>query len=188
MNLFLDTLSPKNTLLLFNEKREILHTYFFDVRLQESTKLIEEVDLFLHTHHCDYHDLENIVVVNGPGSFTGVRTTVLLINTINFILKKNITSLNYFELFDNIYPIIKSSSKRDSFIKWDNASEIQIIENTKIPEILNKNNLKKVYGDIIFLDDIEVINTVNYEYIIQNLILETHKIITPFYCKKPNIC
>jgi len=64
MNLFLDTISPKNTLILFNDNREIVEIYHFDVKLNESTKLIKEVDNFLKSNNLSYFDLENIVVVN----------------------------------------------------------------------------------------------------------------------------
>ena len=82
MNLFLDTISPENMLILFDDNRNIIKKYGFDVRLNESTLLIEELDNFLSNLWYKYSDLENIVVVNWPWSFTWVRTTVLLINTI----------------------------------------------------------------------------------------------------------
>ncbi len=47
MNLFIDTISPKNALILCDDQYTITHQYFFDVRLQESSRLIEEVDQFL---------------------------------------------------------------------------------------------------------------------------------------------
>lgn len=187
MNLFLDTTSPKNTLILFNEKKDIITTYFFDVRLNESTRLIEELNDFLKLNNLSYFDLENIVVVNWPWSFTWIRTTVLLVNTINFIIKKNITTLTYFDLFDNNYPIIKSSSKRDSFIKLEKKSEIKVINNDEIIELLMQNNIKKVYSDTEFLEKLEIIKEVDYKNIIQNLKLEKNSIISPFYFKKPNI-
>jgi tRNA A37 threonylcarbamoyladenosine modification protein TsaB len=64
MNLFLDTISPTNALILFDEKRNILKKYFFDVRQNESTLLIEKFDEFLSENNLKYFDLENIVVVN----------------------------------------------------------------------------------------------------------------------------
>ena len=70
MNIFLDTISPKNALILFDEKRNILEKHFFDVSLNESTLLIEEFDRFLSKNKLNYKDLENIVVIAGPGSFT----------------------------------------------------------------------------------------------------------------------
>ncbi len=187
MNLFLDTLSPQNTIILFDNQRNIIQKYDFCILWNETTKLIEEFDMFLYNNNMEYSDLENIVVVNGPGSFTGVRTTVLMINTINFVIQKNITSLNYFDLFSD-YPIIKTSSKKDSFIKEKKESDIMIMENIKICDFLKKRSIHVVYGDIKWLYEIEMIQQVDYKSIIKNLVF-THKTsISPFYCKKPNIC
>lgn len=183
MNIFLDTISPKNALILFDEKRNILEKHFFDVRLNESTLLIEELDRFLSKNKLNYKDLENIVVIAGPGSFTWVRTTILLVNTINFVIKKHITTLTYFELFQN-YPIIKTSSKRDSFVKMSAESEIEIVQNEDLKEKLK--NIKVVYGDII-LENIQTINEVDYEKIIKNIAFQNQKIANAFYLKKPNI-
>ncbi len=66
MNLFIDTISPKNALILSDDKNTIVHQYFFDVRLQESSRLIEEVDQFLKSLGVDYMSLKKIAVVNGP--------------------------------------------------------------------------------------------------------------------------
>jgi len=112
-----------------------------------------------------------------------VRITILLVNTINFIIKKNITTLTYFELFEN-YPIIKISSKKDSFVKMTNESEIEIVQNENLKEKLK--DIKLIYGDII-LENIKTINEVNYEKIIKNISFQTQKIANAFYLKKPNI-
>lgn len=183
MNIFLDTISPKNALILFDEKRNIISKHFFDVRLNESTLLIEEFDSFLAKNKLNYEDLENIVVVNGPGSFTGVRTTILLVNTINFVIKKHITTLTYFDLFEN-YPIIKTSSKRDSFVKFDKNSEIEVLQNEELPSKLK--DVKTIYWDII-LENFETKNEVDYEKIIKNISFDKQKIAQAFYLKKPNI-
>jgi tRNA A37 threonylcarbamoyladenosine modification protein TsaB len=106
--------------------------------------LIEILDIFLQENNIVYNDLENIVVVAGPGSFTGIRTIVLMVNTINFVINKNITSLNFFDLFNN-YPIVKSSSKRDSFFQKDKDSQIEIINNDDLIKYLQENNIKQVY-------------------------------------------
>lgn len=188
MNLFLDTISPKNALILFNKNKDIITTYYFDVRLNESTRLIEELDSFLQSNELNYSDLENIVVINWPGSFTWVRTTILLVNTINFVIKKNITTLTYFDLFNNTYPIIKASSKKDSFIQINKESDMTVMQNTDIWEFLKTNNINKIYWDVYFWKDIETISDINYEYIIQKIVIAQNQIVTPFYFKKPNIC
>ena len=81
MNLFIYTLSKVNVLIEFDEERNILNKYEFDVKLNESTRLIEEIDGFLKQINKSYSDIENFVVINWPGSFTWIRTLVILINT-----------------------------------------------------------------------------------------------------------
>jgi len=186
MNLFLDTVSPQNVLILFNNNKKIIKKYFFDVRLNESTKLIEELDIFLKSNNINYSQLENLVVVNWPGSFTGIRTTVLIINTINFIINKNITRINYFDLFED-YPIIKVSSKRDSFLKISKNNEIEIFQNLELENILNKKNIDKIFWDAPLFNNITINNVIDYEKIILNIIFDNKKIISPFYIKKPTI-
>jgi hypothetical protein len=63
-----------------------------------------------------------------------------------------------------------------------------IMENIKICDFLKKRSIHVVYGDIKWLYEIEMIQQVDYKSIIKNLVF-THKTsISPFYCKKPNIC
>jgi type III secretion system FlhB-like substrate exporter len=57
-------------------------------------------------------------------------------------MKKNITTLTYFDLFEN-YPIIKTSSKRDSFVKMAKESEIEVIQNEDLVKKLE--NIQTIY-------------------------------------------
>ncbi len=166
----------------------------------ESEKLIWYIDEFLNENNLEYIDLENIVVFAGPGSFTWIRTISLLVNTINFVINKNITSLNFFDLYDN-YPIIKSSSKRDSFFKKDVNSEIEVIKNDDILEYLSENNITKIYWENKNLfslsiegfnplsnwESIEIFEKIDYSAIIKKIEFKSEKIIKPIYIKKPSI-
>lgn len=132
-----------------------------------------------------------MVVVNGPGSFTGVRTSVLVANTINFIIKKNIIPVSYFDLFDD-YPIVKTSSKRDCFVLWDQKSDIEILKNDILIQKLQTHNIQKIYGEFNkdFLKEIKRVDKLNYENIINKIPIDnTTKVrrIDPLYIKKPNI-
>ncbi len=180
MNIFLDTISQVNKLIAF-ENDKIIFEYDFDVKLNESTRLILEFENFLYLAKLEYSQIENILVVVWPGSFTWIRTTILFVNSINFINKKYLTWINYFELFNN-YPIIKTSSKRDSFIKWDKNWEIEVLENTKIDEILEEKNIEIYYWDYK-----NAVNNINYLEVIKNTSLQKNTILSPFYIKKPSI-
>jgi len=186
MNLFLNAISTNWKLILFNNSREIISEFDFEILWNESEKLIGIIDEFLWKNKIEYKDLENIVVVAGPWSFTGIRTIVLLVNTINFVINKNITSLNYFDLFEN-YPIIKSSSRRDSFLKRDKNSEIEIIKNDEVLKYLTENNINNIYWENKNIENIEIFEKIDYSAIIKNIEFENMKIIKPIYIKKPSI-
>jgi hypothetical protein len=59
-------------------------------------------------------------------------------------MKINLTPISYFDLYDT-YPIIKSSSKRDSFFKKDKNSSVEIIYNDKLEEFLKNENINTIY-------------------------------------------
>ena len=109
----------------------------------------------------------------------------MTINTINFITKKNITPLSYFDLFKS-FPIIKSSSKRDSFFQKDNFSEIEIWENQKIKEFLEEKNISKINWDAE-IEKIEILENIDYYDIIKNIEFKDFKQVEALYIKKPNI-
>jgi len=183
MNLFINAVSEKWILILFNDNRKIISEKKIQILWNESSKLIWHIDTFLSENHCEYNTLENLVVVNWPGSFTWVRTIVLAINTINFITKKSITPLSFFDLFDN-YPIIKNSSRRDLFVKYQKSDNIEVVKNDdfKFPW--------EIYWDIwnnLLSEKIKTISNIDYTKIITNIEFQNNKLIEPLYIKKPSI-
>lgn len=88
--------------------------------------------MFLSSMNTKIKDIENIVVVHGPGSFTGIRTIVLLVNTLSFIYPKlHLTPLSFFDMYKN-YPICKTSSKRDLFVKYSKSAIIEVVKNEEL--------------------------------------------------------
>lgn len=185
MNLFINPISKNCNIFLFNDNREIIDNIVFELKWNESSLLLPMIDNFIKKNKIGYFDINNIVLVNGPWSFTWVRTSVLAINTINYITKKSLTAISYFELFKD-YPIVKSSSKKDCFFKENINSEIEIIENSKLKQILEKNNIKTIYWEIE-LENIEIIEKIDYLSIIKELKFQNLEKIEPLYLKKPNI-
>lgn len=187
MNLFIDSISTPAYICLFDQDRKIISDLCIEVKWNESAKIIPELTWFLENNDLESHDLENIVVINGPWSFTWVRTTVLITNTLNYVIQKHMTAISYFDLFNN-YPIIKSSSRRDHFVKKVQNWEVEIIENWKLEEFLNKNDITRVYGETWYdFENIEILEKIDYTRIIQKLELKKDTKIEPLYIKKPNI-
>jgi hypothetical protein len=117
MNLFVDTISELCNIIIFDNSRHIIDTLEYNIKWNESSLLIPKIDKIIKKNNLEYEDLSNIVVVNWPWSFTWIRTTVLVINTINYIIKWDIT------------PIIATYQIFFSFVKsvvFDNMSFISI--------------------------------------------------------------
>ncbi len=188
MNLFIDAVSNMSILIIFDDNKEVIRKEEFIMKWNESSSLIPNIDSFLKKNYIEYSDLENIVVVNWPWSFTWIRTIVLVVNTINYIIWKNITPISYFDLFDN-HPIIKSSSKRDSFFKKSLNSKIQIVDNNKLYELLKDGKIKEIYWEASKekFDDIKILDKIDYSAIIKNIKFKNNKKIEALYIKKPNI-
>lgn len=180
MNLFINTISTNSKFIIFDDNRKIKKEKTINIKWNESSRFIKELDLFLKENNLDYKGIKNIVLVNGPWSFTWVRTIVLAINSIIFITDNYLTPISYFDLFKD-YPIIKSSSKRDSFFKKDKNSEIEIIKNEEIEK-----SYKKVFWEAN-IKNIEILENIDYLSIIKNIKFKKLKKIEALYIKKPNI-
>lgn len=185
MNIFINTISTNAIIILFDNNRDIIKQKNIEIKGNESSKLIPFLEDFLKENKLSYKDIKNTIVVNGPGSFTWVRTTVLAINTINFITKNNLTPISYFNLF-NDFPIVKSSSKRDCFYKDSKDSKIEIKTNEDIYSELKNKKIQNIYWEAD-LEDIEIIEKIDYSDIIKKIKLLELKKVEPLYIKKPNI-
>jgi len=196
INLFINAVTQNWALILFKDNKKIISQKDIEILWNESSKLTTIIDEFLKENNIKYTDLENLVVVNWPWSFTWVRTIVLAINSINFIINKNITSLSFFDLFEN-YPIIKSSSKRDLFVKYKKCDKIEIVQNDDFfnklsTESFSSLNLEErlIYWDLsnnILSEKIKVNTEINYKKVLEKIIFQNNKLIEPLYIKKPNI-
>jgi len=189
MNLFINAVSNKWKLILFDDNRDIVSEQDIVVLWNESSKLTSILDDFLISNDINYSKIENIVVVSWPGSFTWVRAISLIVNTIGFTCNTRITDISFFDLFSS-YPIIKSSSKRDLFVKKDKNTIIDIVKNEDFLEYTLENNIKNIYGDLnnnLIVGDIKLNENIKYIDLIKNIIFTNKKIITPLYIKKPNI-
>ena len=121
-----------------------------------TTKFIKDA---LDEAHIDANDIDNIMVVNGPGSFTGVRIGVTIAKTYGYLIKKDIIPISSLKMLaistSHSGPILSMipANKSDYYIGvYD--SEFNIIENERyakkeeIIAICNKYNPYIVSPDI----------------------------------------
>lgn len=189
VNVFIDAVSSNGMICVFNDKREILCRKDISMVWQESKLLLITIYEFLKENNLKCEDIVKMVVVNGPGSFTGIRTVTLIVNAIGYIYKNILfTPVSFFELYDT-YPIVKASSKRDVFIKKTKSSPIEIMQNEEVLQYLKENNIQTIYGNVdknVF-NDIVVAPGINYDIIIKNIEYKDEQRVQALYIKKPNI-
>ena len=124
--LFLDAVSSEGRLTLLQKKQSVAKEVF-SLAGNESSLLPARVFSFLQDRGIDPKDLGHIYVVNGPGSFTGIRTICLFVNTLAYIYPHlTLTPISFFDLYKD-YPIVKQSSRRDVFVKKQKDDIIEVV-------------------------------------------------------------
>jgi len=185
MNIFLNAVSKNWFIFCFDDKKNILDKYFFDIFWNESLKLIDIFENFLIKNNIKYDEINNLIVVNWPWSFTWIRIITLFVNTLSYVFDNiKLTDFSYFDLF-NSYPIVKQSSKRDLFVKKSKNNIIQILKYNELEKYLKKNKINKCFWETIDLCDIET--EFDFSYIIKKIKFKEKKFIQAKYIKKPNI-
>ena len=97
INLLIDT-STSNLTVSIIEEQNILYKYQETILSDMASKLLPIIDNGLKQLNLTLKDIDKIFVVNGPGSFTGIRVGVTVAKTIAWTLKKDIIPLSSLEL------------------------------------------------------------------------------------------
>ncbi len=138
-SLFIDTHDKDIILVLFKDGKEFASKIRTSER-NHSDFTMPMLDDLLKENKLTVHDLGEILVVNGPGSFTGVRLGVTIAKTLAYTLNipiKTITSLETFA--------VSSESQKDKLV---------IIHDIKgVYGAIFKDN--KLYGEIFYKSNSE---------------------------------
>lgn len=156
ISLFLDTSSSNMIIGIYEDNKEL----YLDIEKNNndlSEKLLPAIKKALESINKKINDIDSIYVVNGPGSFTGIRIGVTVAKTISWSLNKKINIISELELlasgdYDKKYiiPMIDARRNcvyagiydnngnnvyRDSYISIEDllikAKEISLLENFK---------------------------------------------------------
>ena len=130
-----------------------------------SERLTVEIKKLLDSIKKDYQNLSKIIVINGPGSFTGIRTGITAAKVLGLSLKLPVCGISLFELLRINYLKTKSKKNLKFLIKLnkDNYFTQNISKSGKESKIIIESfgailqdKSKKV--DFVFLDNISVKN------------------------------
>lgn len=146
------------------KNNDIIHTNIIDNPITHSEKFLPLIDKTLKDSKILLENIDTYLVLNGPGSFTGIRISLATIKAINYIYNKNIFSISSLEAL--AYIGYKRSNK-NFIITFLDAKNDRVYFN--IYKVENKND------KILISDLLEIKN----EYLD-----EAKKIISEFLNKK----
>lgn len=98
MRLLLIDTTTSNITVSIIENEKILYQYNENIASDMASKILSLIDRGLKKFNLSLRDIDKIFVVNGPGSFTGIRVGVTVCKTIAWSLKKDIIPLSSLEL------------------------------------------------------------------------------------------
>lgn len=179
----------KESAIALIEGKKVLCETCWGAFSREAEMLMPEIHKMLKKAKTDYKEIKKIIVLKGPGSFTGIRIGITAANTISYLLKVPIYSLTAFDfLYEKFkkYPIILYAGRKEVYIK-SSAKEPPVIhpgteveghfcgellqEQEKLFKKIKLEKSKKTFGQVIANLSAKA--------------LKKEKIVEPLYIKKP---
>ena len=194
ISLFIDT-SMKNVSISIVKDNKIMSIIQEDIPNEHSKYATSYVKKVIDDAGIDANDIDNILVVNGPGSFTGVRIGVTIAKTYGYLINKDlipVSSLKSLAISSNKDSIVMSviQANRSNFYvgiydsKYNNLIDEQFVSSNKLIELIEEYNPYIVSNDFyvlgtykfnkINLDILRIVdyykdmNKVNYHALVPN--------------------
>ena len=108
--------------LVLGNKQKILVTSYKPRLKKVSEALVVEIENLLNSASINYNNLTKIIVMNGPGSFTGIRTAVTAAKVLGLSLKIPVCGISLFDLLNLHHTKSKSDKNQKFFIHLNNQN------------------------------------------------------------------
>lgn len=204
--LFIDSSRKSLTIALAAEDK-LLFISNIDSQSKHSNFLVSEIELILNKANLNVNDIDNIVVLNGPGSFTGIRVGVTIGKTLAWTLNKRLYLVNNLEALklcipknENIISVIYDKLKGsyvgiynkeifENYISLDDEKLIFNNENINIVSMDENEFVNELYNKLSINNNVNKFITQEYDYLkIINHALSNENInphlAEPVYLKK----
>lgn len=188
MHLFINTIPETSAYILFDSEKSICGQQTLGLKWHESEQFLATLEEFLTENSLVFEELEGIVVVNGPGSFTAMRIVTLTLNTIAFVHKVPLYSIDFFTLATLgwlEYPMLVKANRGEYLVKksWEDLPMIVPIDEIPSGHYAGLGDINDFANR-----EISIQSEIDYSAVIRNLSLDVlEERVEPFYIKKPNI-
>ena len=153
----------KGLRLIIGNKQRILANKSKPRLKKVSERLILEIKILLDSINEDYQNLSKIIVINGPGSFTGIRTSITAAKVLGLSLNIPVCGISLFELLWINYLKTKTKKNLKFLVQLNkyNYFTQNVLKSGKKSKIIlesfstNLQNKSKDV-DLVFLDYISV--------------------------------
>ena len=179
--LFIDT-HDKNVLMILYKDGKIINKENLETKNKHSEVAMPTIDKLLKDVNVDVSELGNVIVVNGPGSFTGVRIAVTIAKTIAYALSIPIRVIDAL----TILATGVNTDKKVVAIEDRNGAFVGIFDsNYNTLEPLQYMN-KSMYTEFKENNDVNTLVDVDYEKVYEYVMtlkeLNPHE-VKPLYIK-----
>lgn len=158
ITIFLDSSNRDMSVGIADEKG-MLDIVSYEAWQSQSEVMVPELNKLLEKHHVSNQDIKDIVIANGPGSYTGVRIAVTIAKTIAACLKCDIypvSSLHILKDYDKpSICLINARSKRSYVGVYQGEKcllEDQIMSNEEVLKFINEHPDYSICGDVAYLN------------------------------------
>ena len=179
INLFIDT-SMANVSISILKDNKILSIIQEEIPNEHSKYVTSYVKRVIDEASLDANDIDNILVVNGPGSFTGVRIGVTIAKTYGYLINKEIIPVSSLKALaisssksinGNIMSVI--TANRSSYYvgiydsEYNNIIDEEFVSRERLVELIEK------YNPYIVSNDFNVVSV----YKLNKVNLDVSKIV-----------
>ena len=152
LTLAINTASLNSALALFKEGK-VLQEISWNSQNNEAEKIMPEIDKMLQFNKLEYRDIEKVIVVKGPGSFTGLRVGITVGNTIAYLNNCQLNSIDTFNYFwhsmneNASTALLVFAGSKGVYVSIP-EEKVEVVPLEELNEYLNKKNIQKCFGDI----------------------------------------
>lgn len=190
ITLGIDTSNTTMAVVLFKEN-QLLAEYTSTNKKNHSVGLMPAIDFLLKENQLVPHDLEEIIIASGPGSYTGLRIGVTTAKTLAWTLKLNLFSVSSLatiaatssqEFKGLIIPLINARRQNvyTGIYQWENGELIKKAEDCHIALIDWLTYLNDLNEEVVFIGE----DAALFEQLILEILPATKIITTSLSARK----